>query len=41
MTRWNVIVAVYLCITRLPLYKYAGLDGMDDAAEARFFFVAS
>lgn len=27
--------------TRLPLYKYASLDGMDDAAEARFFFVAS
>lgn len=27
--------------TRLPLYKYAGLDGVDDAAEARFFFVAS
>lgn len=33
-------VFVEVC-THLPFYKYAGLNGVDDAAEARFLFVAS
>lgn len=39
----DVRVAVCFCIThtRLPLNKYASLDGVDDAAEARFLFIAS
>lgn len=36
---------IWLCAcashTRLPLNKYASLDGVDDAAEARFLFIAS
>lgn len=41
-TRQCVNVAVVACAshTRLPLNKYAGLDSVDDAAEARFLFIA-
>lgn len=38
-TCWYVNVA--MCITHIPLNKYTSLDGVDDAAKARFLFIAS
>ena len=34
------VVLVHHTHTRLPLDKYPGLDGVDDAAEARFLLIA-